>query len=208
MVLRRFRRDFRDLPAQKKYVFVGSFIAMISVFLPWYQETDERFGSEVFFGMNGPLYFLGWTIWFVNGVIFLFSYLEMRGKKLPRLPFSDWIPHMISGISSLYILVAANTIYFHSAFGVSLFTKETRFGMIVAFIGSIVLTLGSYLEKQSKDTSFHSLHAEHKEDEQKHGRIEPLICLSRTQRRVKDALSHEETLEDKEKEQQNLLMDL
>ncbi len=178
MFSRRFRRDFRDLPAYKKYIFVGSFITMISVFLPWYQETDERFGSEIFFGINGPLYFLGWTIWFACGVTFLFSYLEICGKKLPRLPFSDWILHMISGISSLYILIAANTIYFHPAFGVSLFTKETRFGMIVAFLGVTLLTLGSYLERQSKDTSFHSLHAEHKEDEQKHGKIEPLIYLS------------------------------
>lgn len=207
MIPRRLRKEISLLPSAKKMVGLGSLCLFVSAFLPWYQEKDDYFGNETFLGITGPLYLAGLTILALGAAILAFTFFEIQRKKLPRLPFQEWVFHLLAGSLSLYLLILSNTVYLHPKFGVNLVTKNVGFGVIVAVTGAVLLIIGALQERKSSDPMLYALRDDAPEKEEVNGKIEPLIQLPRQPRSV-EPLKREPTVEDKEKEYENLRMEL
>lgn len=206
MFSRRFRKDVVALPKHKKLLFFGSLVLLLSVFLPWYSENDEYLGNQIYYGITGPLYFVGITILLLSVGVFFYNLLEIQRKKTPKLPCSEWIFSLIVGVSSLYLLLLSVTIYLHPRFGINLNTKTTAFGITVGFIGAALITVGAMIQRKMT----HGISTESEEIPQileENPKIPPLINISPSQRRMQqESLKRVPTVEDKELE--NLRMDL
>ncbi|MBI5755161.1 hypothetical protein HZA41_03010 [Candidatus Peregrinibacteria bacterium] len=209
MIPRRLRKEISLLPSHKKFIGLGSLILFVSVFLPWYQEKDDYFGNETFLGISGPMYLAGLTVLAISATILLLTFFEIQRKKLPRLPFHEWVFHLLAGSLSLYLLILTNTVYLHPKFGVNLVTKSIGFGVIVAVTGAVLLIIGALQERKSSDPVLYALHSDslHDEKDDADGKLEPLIHLPRKARPV-EPLKKEPTIEDKEKEYENLRIEL
>jgi hypothetical protein len=144
----------QKLPLSLKFVGIGAFLTLISVFLPWYEDLDSFNTGDKFIGLSGPLYLIGTLILAMaigTAVLIGFRIFE---KKLPKLPLEEAYAYILTGMMSLFLLLIASSIYFHSKFGVNITMKQMRFGMIVAFIGSALVALGGFLKRKGKNVSF------------------------------------------------------
>ena len=136
----------------------------VSAFLPWYADLDSYRIGDQFLGITGPASFVGIVILLLSGLsMWVFSH-HLLQKRAPRLPVREAILYMFVGIESLFLLLIVNSIFFHPKFGVNITLKESRFGMTVAIIGGVVLTIGSYL-----------LNREEIKKTDEVGKLEPLI---------------------------------
>jgi len=144
------------LPIYMKMIGFGSLITLISVFLPWYQDLDAFNTGDMFIGLSGPLYLLGFlilTLSLGSFAIFMFRFL---GKPLPKLPLRESHNHVFAGVFNLFLLLITNSIYFHSKFGINITQKEIRFGMILAFAGAVLVVLGGMMQNKKREVSFES----------------------------------------------------
>ena len=62
-----FKRRLKALDVTKKLVLVGSAIAVVSVFLPWYKDIDKFRTGDMFLGISGPLYLAGLIVLLTAG---------------------------------------------------------------------------------------------------------------------------------------------
>ena len=159
---------FKELAFESKLVFVGSLAIVISVFMPWYEDVDAFHMGDMFLGVTGPLYLVGFVLLLISG---LTLYVMMSEKKLDKLPLEKPHLNLLVGISSLFLLVLSASVYFHTKFGVNITMKEMRFGMIAAFLGAFMIAAGGFLQNK-KGTSF----------EEVEGKIEPLISIPKEER--------------------------
>lgn len=203
MISRRFRKDFSELPRYHKILALGAFLGCLGVFLPWYREFDNYFGSRHFLGITGPLYFIGLTLFFLNLSLVLSTIFLVKQKPFWKFPIHGWHFPLATGIFSLYLVILSNTIYFHPLFGLSLLSKETMFGMIVSSFAGILLTFGAFMQK--KAGSVNEFHLESSQEETSKRVYQPLIDISQSPRRPQfSELKKSETVEEAE----NLRMDL
>ncbi|MBI2464135.1 hypothetical protein HYV57_04210 [Candidatus Peregrinibacteria bacterium] len=206
MFSRRFRKDVAALPKHKKLLFFGSLILLVSVFFPWYSENDEYLGNQIYYGITGPLYFVGITILILSVAVFFYNLLEIQHKKVPKLPLQEWIFSLIAGVSSFYLLLLSVTVYLHPRFGINLNTKTTAFGITVGFIGAALLTVGAMVQRKMTQSGL-TESEEIPEIVEESPKIPTLINISPSQRRMQqENLKRVPTIEDKELE--NLRMDI
>lgn len=177
---------FMALPLFFKLIGIGSFITMFSVFLPWYQDLDAFNTGDKFIGLSGPLYLLGFLILLLAICSFGLFAMRFFGKSLPRLPMSEPHSHIFTGAFSLFLLLITNSIYFHTKFGVNITMKEARFGMIIAFFGTLLTLIGGLLQNKNRGVSF-----------EVGGSISPLIDVEhdRTKRGIDNNTIVEKTTE-------------
>ncbi|MBI5412743.1 hypothetical protein HZA42_00145 [Candidatus Peregrinibacteria bacterium] len=166
MSLTRLKETFFGLPKQIKFIGIGSLILVISTLLPWYGDLDSYKIGDEFLGVTGPASFVGIVVLALAGLsMWLFSY-RLLEKRMPRLPVREGIVHLFVAAESLFLLIVVNSIFFHPKFGVNITLKESRFGMTLAVLGSVLVFVGGYL-----------LNKEETKKDSETGKLEPLIKL-------------------------------
>jgi hypothetical protein len=174
----RIKDKFIKLPLAQKLIGAGSLIALISVFLPWYQDFD-KFGIGVqFYGFTGPLYLVGYIILVLSIFSLILTGFHLMEKKIPSLPMKESMIYLISGVFGLFLLLIANTVYFHDQFGFNITSKSYEIGMILAFAGICATTIGGVLMYKERGTS--RLIKEF-EDET---RLDPILELNNFQKEI------------------------
>lgn len=149
MLTRRTKNELKNLPLSDKIIGVAILFMSISVFFPWYQETDPWGGNpEQYLGISGPLYLIGWVILLISGYllnIFLFYALKKENPKI-ALKIDLNLQYLIGAVIVLFFNLLNYSIYFHQKFGVNPLRKELRVGMILAFFGASTLVIASYIK--------------------------------------------------------------
>lgn len=158
---------FLKLPTPYKLVGIGALIALIGAFLPWYQDIDAFNTGDRFSGITGPLYLVGYIIIGLSIISLILTGFHLFEKKLPDLPLKESMIYILSGAFSLFLLIVANSVYFHPKFGINITSKEYQFGMIFAFAGALATVIGGILENRERGTArfIEEFQSEAQEDE-------------------------------------------
>jgi len=152
MPTKRVSDIFKELTYDKKLLGIGSLILIASVFLPWYQDMDSFNTGDMFLGVTGPLYLVGFTLLAI-GVLNLFLLVsEFSGKKVSYMPFKSSSIYLASGLFIFYALMVVSSVYFHQKFGINITVKQSQFGMFTTFIAASLITIGGYLIGRDKKT--------------------------------------------------------
>lgn len=166
MSIDRLKENFIRLSRHTKMIGLGSLILAISTFLPWYSDTDSYNIGYEFLGVTGPTSFIGISILLLAAAsLWLFSY-HLFERRVPNFSIREGAIHLFTSIQSIFLLVIVNSIYFNPRFGVNITFKESRFGMVFAFLGAIMFLAGAYIQNRDE------LAVDHE-----HGKLEPLIKL-------------------------------
>lgn len=141
----------KELPSDQKIVFWGAAAMAVSVILPWYSDIDAFKTGDTYFGITGPLYMIGILFLGLSGVAIatLFHYtvrekIEMIFSKLATY-------YMIAGGFCAFLLLLANSVYFHPRFGVNIAIKSAGIGMWVALIGVGMMIYGGYTLRKRRE---------------------------------------------------------
>jgi hypothetical protein len=180
MPAKRIKQLVLDLSFEHKMLGIGLVLLLVSLFLPWYQDLDLFKTGDMFLGITGPMYFVGYSILLI---VLLNLTLLVSAALNVKLPFNvrPSSIYLASGIVIFYLLLLTNSVYFHQKFGVNILNKESPFGMFIAFISASLITIGGYISTRDKQ----SLLKEFQEQTQ-----EPLIKLNEQmeQRKPKESL--------------------
>ena len=186
------KERFIKLSGARKAVLIGAGISIVSVFMPWYSDIDRFRIGDKFLGITGPLYLTGLLVLLAGGLSFGLIMLYLTKKPLPNLPIKESQLHMLNGGASMFMVIIAASVYFHSKFGVNIADKSVGIGMYLAFLGGGVLVAGGIMSKKvaevftEKEAIF---------EEESAGSQEQLIEI--TDRQTQNIKSKEEmTLED------------
>jgi hypothetical protein len=152
MPVKRINQIISDLPFERKLLGAGAILMAISTFLPWYQDLDSFKTGDVFLGLSGPTYLAGLTILAVAIIDILLVFVESSEKKMPLISIKPSTFYLASGLISFYLLLMVNSIYFHNKFGVNITSKDSQFGMFMAFIAASLMTIGGYLATREKSS--------------------------------------------------------
>ena len=171
-----FIQKLKKLSLPLKLVGIGALVAFVSVFLPWYSDIDKFKTGDTFLGVTGPLYLIGFLFFGLSAFSLILVSYNTFGKKIPKMPVSEENGYIFSGSASLFLLLIACSIYFHSKFGVNITLKQAGFGMIMAFLGASFVIIGGYLKKKTTKVSFDS-----------EGRLDQLIDLPRPQQSIRES---------------------
>jgi len=150
MPVKRINQIISDLPFERKLLGTGAILMAISTFLPWYQDLDSFKTGDVFLGLSGPTYLAGLTILALSIMDILLVFIETSEKKMPLISIKPSTFYLASGLISFYLLLMVNSIYFHNKFGVNITSKDSQFGMFMAFIAASLMTIGGYLATREK----------------------------------------------------------
>lgn len=171
---------FLNLPLPQKVVGIGAFLAFISSFLPWYQDIDSFNTGDRFLGITGPLYLVGYIIIALSLFSLILTGFYVLGRKLPPLPMKESIVYILSGSISLFLLIVANSVYFHPKFGINIMSKEYQIGMMLAFIGSLAITIGGVMQHRESGTS--RFIKEFQEEAREEEDLDPVLELNNFQK--------------------------
>lgn len=191
MPKKRVSEIFKELTFDKKLLGVGSLLLIASVFLPWYQDRDSFNTGDMFLGITGPLYLVGFSL-LALGILNLFLLVsESSGRKVPYLPFKSSAIFLGSGLFVFYILMVVSSVYFHQKFGINITVKQSQFGMFSAFIAASLITIGGYMAGRDKK----SLLKEFQQESE--GKTEPLISMPTvpSQEKPKESIRQEPVFE-------------
>lgn len=166
MPLARLTQQFMKLPSYYKYIGIGSFILAVSTILPWYSDLDQYKIGDIFLGLTGPASFVGIVILLISILSFGIFLTNLLERRKIRLPVRECVFQLFVGVESLFLLLVTNSIYFHPKFGVNILLKEVRFGMVMAVLGAILVTIGGYFQ-----------HKKEKETDDMIGKLEPLVNM-------------------------------
>lgn len=159
-----FKIRLKKLPLVSKLVLAGSFIAIVGVFLPWYQDIDKFGVGDMFLGISGPLYLAGIIVLLSGITSFAMIALRLFNKPVPRLPMKEEQFYVFSSSVSIAMLVLSISVFFHNKFGIGLVDKTIGIGAFMGFIGSGLVMLGAIMAMKNREVNF---------DVQ--GNLEPLI---------------------------------
>lgn len=153
MPIQRIQDKFNNLPTHQKFIGIGALIAIISSFLTWYKDIDAFDRGGAYLGITGPLYLIGYVIICLSAFSLGLTILHLLERKIPSLPVKESIVYILSGATSLFLLIIANSIYFHPQFGLNITSKEYGIGMMLAFIGAIAITTGGAMKNRESGTN-------------------------------------------------------
>jgi len=140
------QRRFSSLSRWDKGIIIGSGVLAISFFLPWFADLSAYGVGDAYFGFNGPMMVLGILVFLCGAVTFLYHFMPLMRKGLPKLPINKSSLALFLGVQSALFLVIANSIFFHQKFGVNITLKEAKIGMLVAVVGTVIMTFSSYFK--------------------------------------------------------------
>ncbi len=139
----------KEFSTQQKLVFWGSVAVMVSVFFPWYSDLDAFKTGDTFLGITGPLYLAGVLLLGISTISALTMISRNMHEKIERIFSAIGNFYMMAAGFSAFLLLLANSVYFHPKFGVNIAIKESRMGMLIALAGVIGLGIGGYMMRKS-----------------------------------------------------------
>lgn len=171
MATNRLKSSFKRLDMTRKWILFSAALLALSAVMPWYEDLDAFGSGDLYLGVTGPLFLIGLMILASSIFVGAWILLPNMGKRLPSLPVKDGALYAFLGVQDLLLLLVANSVFFHPKFGVNITLKDTKFGMIAAFIGVVVMIWSGYQLYRKENRR--SVHPE--------GRIEPLVQVPETQ---------------------------
>jgi hypothetical protein len=162
------------LTTTRKWVLFSAVLVGFSAIMPWYEDLDAFGAGDLYLGITGPLFMVGLMILGSSALVSYWIMAPAMGKRLPNLPVKEGALFTFLGIQDLLLLLVANSVFFHPKFGVNITLKNTKFGMIVAALGTIVLIWSGYKLFKSEERRTASFGPE--------GRLEPLIKMPEPKR--------------------------
>ena len=148
MNIHSIKRSILSLPTSRKLVGLGSLLMIISLVLPWYQDVDNFKTGDMFLGLTGPLYAVGYSMLSLSVINIVLLTLEAKKKDQVLFGLKSSSAYFYAGISCFYLLLVTNTVYFHPKFGINITLKQSDFGMFAAFIAGAFITIGGYLSNR------------------------------------------------------------
>ena len=139
-----------ELPFEKKLAAAGSILMIVSLFFPWYQDLDSFRTGDTYIGLNGPMYFAGFTLLVLASLSLLVIITDYLDKKIPLFNVKAARFHLLTGIFSFYMLFLIGSVYFNSHFGVNITLKQSQFGMFMAYISASLITIGGYFSGRER----------------------------------------------------------
>jgi len=152
-ITQRIKVKLMRLPMAQKLIGIGSVVVIVSSFLTWYKDVDAFSHGGAYLGVTGPLYLIGYVIVCLSIFSLSLASFYVLDKKIPSLPIKESMAYILVGSISLFLLLIANSIYFHPQFGLNIASKEYGAGMILAFIGSILTIVGGVSQSKESGTS-------------------------------------------------------
>lgn len=138
----RLKQGFLRLPPMKKVILISSFTLSLSTVLPWYDQRNNFGVGETYLGLQGPLFTVGLLVLGCGVVSFLNLFIPLFGRNFFDLKRKTGSLAVTLAVQSLFLLLVANSIFFHPDFASTINNKGTRFGMIIAFfsIGALMIS--------------------------------------------------------------------
>jgi len=140
------KRNLKNLSLDHKIIGIGSFLVLISCFLPWYQEyvviNSKNIIGDEFLAITGPGYLVGVLLALFSVFSLGFIATHVFKFRTPRFSFDEGTMNVFLGVQSLIMVGILASIYFHSKFGVDISNKEVGYGMIMNLIGISFMILG------------------------------------------------------------------
>ena len=138
-----------------KIIGLGSFLGVLSVFMPWYSDFNSLNSGISYLGVTGPLYLLGIVVFLISIMNLGIIASKVFNYKLPNLKTKNENLFIGGGFLATLMIIIAFSIYFHNSFGINILNKKVRIGLIFAFISSISVSFGGIMELNKKN--FHKI---------------------------------------------------
>lgn len=148
MAAKSLTEHIKEFSTEQKLVFWGSVVIAASVFFPWYSDLDAFKTGDTFLGITGPLYLAGALLLGVGSISALTMVSRNMREKMERIFSVIGNFYVMAAGFSAFLLLLANSVYFHPKFGVNIAIKESRLGMLIALAGVIGLGVGGYLMRK------------------------------------------------------------
>ncbi|EKD92565.1 MAG: hypothetical protein ACD_28C00403G0008 [uncultured bacterium] len=139
------KNAFARLDVTRKWLLLSNLLIAVSAFMPWYQDMDAFGAGDRYLGVTGPLFLVG-IVLFLSGMAgsALSLYPHLGQSLLNKISLKEGALFCFLGLHNLFLLLLANSIFFHPKFGVNITLKSTGFGMFASFIGVLLLTWSGY----------------------------------------------------------------
>lgn len=139
-----FFRAVKYLEIEEKILNLGSVVAIIGVFMPWF--GGEWFGeSRVWTGFGFYTSFVGLMIFLAHLFTLSLTVLPMLGYTLVGTSLRHLL-RFIVGMESVLLSIVVLSVLTNISFDFS--QVEIRFGIYLTLVGSIVVSLYSFLRMQ------------------------------------------------------------
>lgn len=138
----------KELSFEKKFILFGSVLLVLSAFMPWFEDMDAFRRGVTYLGVSGPIYLAGYMVLAVGVLNIVKLVVEFRGGKIPFLNMGMSDFGLYSSAGAFFILLFANSVFFHPDFGINIPLKQTQFGMFTAFAGVTLVTFGAFLARR------------------------------------------------------------
>jgi len=163
MLKRAFATFWKEMHLDHKVNVLGCALMIISLFFPWYSDLDNYLIGDVYAGLNGPLYFAGFTLLLSAFASLALSVaVSAKDERLfQRFKKRSWTQHQFGlGLFAFYLLFMVNSAYFHPKFGFNITLKESGFGVLLALIAAGLMTVGGFFAMKSQPASVSKMAAE------------------------------------------------
>lgn len=139
-----FLRGIKYLEIEEKILNLGSIVAIVGVFMPWF--GGEWFGeSRVWTGFGFYTSFVGLMIFLAHLFTLSLTVLPILGYHLVQTS-SRHLLRFIIGLESVLLVVVVLSVLTNISFDFS--QVEIRFGVYLTLVGSIVVALYAFLRMQ------------------------------------------------------------
>lgn len=136
----------RQLEIEEKILNVGSFIALIGVFLPWF--GGEWFGQPVMWsGFQFYTSFVGLLIFLGHVFILSLTAVPLFGYRMFKATQRDFL-RLIVALECVLLTIVVWSVLTNISFDRS--QMQIRFGIYVTLVGSIVVSLYAFLRLQQQ----------------------------------------------------------
>lgn len=197
----KIKERFLNLPLPQKLIGAGAILALVGSLLPWYHDFDAFNHGVQFLGVTGPLYLVGFIIIGLSLFSLILTGFYLLEKNLPDLPMKESLVYILSGATGLFLLLIANSVYFHNDFGTNITSKEYGMGMMVVLVGAIAVTLGGILQNRESGTArFINKFKEETGLVEEEEKIDPVVELNNFQKEQQERVEKEKIIEEKPKE--------
>jgi hypothetical protein len=146
-VTQRVKQGFLRLPFARKTILISSGILALSPLLPWYDNRNSFGIGESYLGIQGPLFLIGFLIMGFGIINFSNLFFPLLGKNFFQLRRKTGATSFMLGAQGLLLLVLANSVFFHPAFGEAV-NKKSGAGMFVAFMSLGIMLVSGYLARR------------------------------------------------------------
>ena len=141
-----FLRALKHLEIEEKILNAGALAALIGVFMPWF--GGEWFGEpKMWNGFGFYTSFVGLLLFLAHIFIISVTILPILGYEIIRPSLRDPLRFII-GVESVLLVVVVLSIFTNITFDFS--QVEIRFGVYLTLVGSIVVSLYTFLRMQQQ----------------------------------------------------------